>query len=47
MSQLLDTHLPADAAGHDAPLSHPAGDFYDRWPVASAIADTIFSAPET
>jgi hypothetical protein len=49
MRHLSDARLPADAvaAGHDAPLSHVDGDFYDRWPVASAIADTIFSVPET
>ncbi|MFM0258467.1 KAP family P-loop NTPase fold protein [Paraburkholderia sediminicola] len=42
-----DEHLAADAAGHDAPVTHVDADFYDRWPIASAIADTIFSAPET
>jgi hypothetical protein len=47
MTKVSIKSRPADAVGHDQPIASVAEDFYDRWPVASAIARTIFSAPET
>ena len=33
------------ASGHDAPVGSRAGDFYDRWPIATAISHVIEASP--
>ena len=32
-------------SGHDAPVGDRAGDFYDRWPIATAISHVIGASP--